>query len=92
MRRALAEVEKKEVPPGAAPMDIGAPKGVAVNDQQYNDDDNCWARSRWAGGSGEAACKDYAWRGLPQRWSARTPSPPKPIPPPTTMPLPDPAT
>ena len=30
MRRALAEVEKKEVPPRAAPMDIGAPKGVAV--------------------------------------------------------------
>ena len=60
--------------------------------QQYNDDDNCCARSRWAGGSGEAACKDYAWRGLPQRWSARTPTPPKPIPPPTTMPLPDPAT
>ena len=26
----LAEVEKKEVPPRAAPMDIGAPKGVAV--------------------------------------------------------------
>ena len=27
------------------------------------------ARSRWAGGSGEAACKDYAWRApqsLPQ--------------------------
>ena len=43
MRRALAEVEKKEVPPSAAPMDIGAPKGVAVQDQQYNDDDNCWA-------------------------------------------------
>ena len=30
MRRALAEVEKKEVPPRAAPTDIGAPKGVAV--------------------------------------------------------------
>ena len=25
---------------------------------------NCWARSRWAGGSGEAASKDDAWRGL----------------------------
>ena len=44
MRRTLAEVEKKWVPPRAAPMDIGAPKGVAVK---------------------------------------------KPIPPPTTVPLPD---
>ena len=74
MRRALAEVEKKGGSTSCCADGYWRAERRGGQVQQYNDDDNCWARPRWAGGSGEAACKDYAWRGLRLAWPWPTPT------------------